>query len=369
MKHCILCGRESETVETFQLTAETRNFHEKRYPGTNPDEYLSTTGICEDCKSLPTAERKELASKAIRETLNEARRDILLRQEQAYTMPEGSKGFRIDIAQTIEAVHFPPEVWDWLDLLGHIVLFGQAQAVRHDTYVADTPYKQFLVRKINRDIASLGAIYLLLRCEWIHQAAAHVRLFCESVITLRYVAKDVARRLPQFLDYAHIEAFQIMTSVLEQEQHRANPVHVQQLQALLDTLRPEYERVKPRYTSTNSKGQKRVIKSWCKVPISQQATECGSNFVRLYKIVYSQLSAYVHGSEWSLRRQLGYSRAHYDPKVVLIDIATVVRTTVVVWEEWARFCDEQPGWTLTDILPGIVAKMDEMQAKHFTTPQ
>jgi hypothetical protein len=346
------------------MTAEGRHFFERQHPGINPDEYLSNTGICESCKSLPEDKRKELANRAIQETLNEARRDILLQREQAFTMPEGSKGFRIDIAQTIEAVHFPPEVWDWLDLLGHIVLFGQAQAARHDEYVADTPYKQFLVRKINRDIASLGAIYILLRCEWIHQAAAHVRLFCESVITLRYIATDVARRLPQFLDYAHIEAFQIARSVLEQERDRANPVHVQQLQALLDTLRSEYERVKPRYTSTYKNGQQRLIKSWCKVHISQQAKECGSNFVRLYfvrlyKIVYSQLSAYVHGSEWSLRRQLGYSRAHYGPKVVLIDIATVVRTTVVVWEEWARFCDEQLGWTLTDILPGVVAKMDK----------
>jgi hypothetical protein len=48
-----------------------------------------------------------------------------------------------------------------------------------------------------------------------------------------------------------------------------------------------------------------------------------------------------------------------------VDIATVVRSAVVVWEYWARFCDEQLGWTLTEIVPGIVAKLEELEAKQF----
>ena len=83
----------------------------------------------------------------------------------------------------------------------------------------------------------------------------------------------------------------------------------------------------------------------------------GADVVRLYRTVYSQLSAYVHGSEWSRRRQIQYSQKHYDRNAVLVDISTVVRSALVVWEYWARFCDEQLGWMLSRILPGIAAKL------------
>jgi len=107
----------------------------------------------------------------------------------------GVKPFGIDLAKTLELLEFPVEVWEWLDLLGHILLLTQAHAKLHDSYLADTPYKQFLVRAIQCDIGTIGAIYVLLRFEWVHQAAAHIRLFCESAITLRYIANDVANRL------------------------------------------------------------------------------------------------------------------------------------------------------------------------------
>ncbi|MBI3105335.1 MAG: hypothetical protein HYY95_07150 [Candidatus Rokubacteria bacterium] len=115
---------------------------------------------------------------------------------------------RIDLAATIAGVTFPTEVWEWLDLLGDVLGRTQREAIAHDDFPADTPYKQLLVRAINRDISSLAAIYVLLRLEHIHQAASQVRLFCESLITLRYIASAATTRVPQFLDYADVERYQ-----------------------------------------------------------------------------------------------------------------------------------------------------------------
>lgn len=270
---------------------------------------------------------------------------------------------RIDLSATIGRVTFQPEAWEWLDLLGDVLVGTQREAMAHDDFSADTPYKQLLVRAINRDISSLAAVYVLLRLEHIHQAASQIRLFCESLITLRYIAQDVATRVPQFLDYADVERYEVAQSALAWEAVRAKPAHVEQIRTLLSQLQPEYDRAKPRYMSTDRKGRKRPFVSWCNATVAEQARQCGID--RLYDLVYSQLSAYVHGSAWSLRRQIAYSRKHYDPRVVLVDIATVVRTVLVVWEEWAKFCDEQVGWALTPLLPSVSTRLDDLDVRHF----
>jgi hypothetical protein len=270
---------------------------------------------------------------------------------------------RIDLTATIRGATFPPEVWEWLDLLGDVLVGTQREAMAHEDFPADTPYKQLLVCAINRDISSLGAIYVLLRLEHIHQAASQIRLFCESLITLRYIAQDVATRVPQFNDYANVERYEVAQSALAWEATRARPAHVEQVRALLPQLQPQFDRTKPRYVFTDRKGRQRPFPSWCKATVAEQARQCGLD--RLYDIVYSQLSAYVHGSAWSLRRQIGYSQKHYNPRVVLVDIATVVRTVLVVWEEWAKFCDEQVGWALTPILASVSSRLDELDAKQF----
>ena len=347
------------------MTLQARAWVERQYPGMNRDEPLSRFGVCKECRELPPSERRIAADRAKERIVAEMRLEKIAYEEGAKEIADGTQRFRIDLAKTLELLEFPAEIWEWLDLLGHVLLFTQAHAKVHDNYVADTSYKQFMVRAIQCDIATLGAIYALLRFEWVHQAAAHVRLFCESAITLRYIANDIAHRLPKFLDYAHIEAYEIATSILEQERSRAKPAHIERLQEFLDSLRSEYDRVKPFYTFIDKRGRKRPYKNWCNIDLRKQAEDCSPEFGRLYRIVYSQLSAYVHGSEWSRRRQIEYSQKLYDRRAVLVDIATVVRSAVVVWEYWARFCDEQLGWTLTKILPGIAAKLDELDSKQF----
>jgi hypothetical protein len=365
MKQCVLCGRQSDTVESFQMTREARALLEKQYPGTNTDESLSLIGVCKECSGLPDSERRAAADLAKKRILAEMRLEELTHEGGAKEISDGIRTFRIDLVKTLELLEFPAEVWEWHDLLGHTLLLTQAHAKLHDNDLADTPYKQFLVRAIQCDIGTIGAIYTLLRFEWVHQAAAHVRLLCESTITLRYIAGDITNRLPQFLDYQHVEAYEIAVSILEQERDRAKPVHVQRLQDALDGLRADYERVKPRYTFNDRRQRSRAYINWCNITLRRQAEDCGASFVRLYRLVYSQLSAYIHGSEWSRRRQIAYSQKHYDRQIVLVDIATVVRTALVVWEQWARFCDEQLGWKLTEILPGIAAKLEELESKQF----
>lgn len=273
---------------------------------------------------------------------------------------------RIDILATIENVTFETEVWEWLDLLGDVIAATQQEAMLHDDdFMADTPYRQLLVRAIQRDISTLNTVYILLRWELIHQAAAHVRLFCESLITLRYIAQDITTRVPQFLDYATVERYELAQAILKWEAERANPASNDQMQAFLAQLQQEYDHVKPRYVLTDRKGRQRPFRNWCNIGVAEQARKCGTEMTRLYDIVYSQLSAYIHGSAWSLRRQISYSRKHYNPRVVLNDIATIVGITLVVWEGWARFCDEQVGWALTPMLADIKTKQEVLDSKYF----
>lgn len=274
---------------------------------------------------------------------------------------------RIDLVETIERVTFPDEIWEWLDILGEIIILTQEEAQRHDLsgdFIADTPFKTILVRAINRDIKSLMAIYMLLRCEFINQAAAHVRLFCESLIILRYISLDKDSRSRQFNDYLVIEQYEILNAMLEWEQEHADPATVDKSLALLKEKEPAYQKLKPLYSYT-TKNKQRSFKNWCNKRIDEQAHDCGRDIERLYKLVYKQMSAYVHGSPWSLRRQLSYSAIHYNPQVVHVDIATIVRTALGVWLEWAKFIEEEMQWNLLESSNDFINQIIELDKKHF----
>jgi hypothetical protein len=274
---------------------------------------------------------------------------------------------RIDLVKTIEMVTFPDEVWEWLDLLGEIIIVTQEEALRHDLsadFIADTPYKIILVSAINRDIKSIMSIYMLLRCEFINQAAAHVRLFCESLIILRYISLDKDHRSKLFNDFVVIEQYEILNAMLQWEQEHADPAAVGKSLALLKEKEPAYQKLKPLY-SYYRKGKQRPFNNWCNRRIDEQAHDCGPDIKRLYKLVYKQMSAYVHGSAWSLRRQLSYSAIHYNPQVVHVDIATIVRTALAVWVEWAKFVDKELQWNLLERSVDFINQINELDKKHF----
>ena len=84
---------------------------------------------------------------------------------------------RIDLEKTIAQIEFPPEIWEWIDLVGEMVSITQTEALeRERSFVAVSSYHNLLRWFINREIGSLNAIYLLLRMELAYQAAAHIRL-------------------------------------------------------------------------------------------------------------------------------------------------------------------------------------------------
>lgn len=274
---------------------------------------------------------------------------------------------RIDISETIRRVDFPKEVWEWLDLFGDIVAATQSEAIYQDkSFVADTPFKKILLCTINKDLSTLNTIYFILRCELIHQASSHVRLFCESLITLKYVSLDETVRSDLFWGYSDIEAFKITSSILEWEKDTAKEVHVKKVETLFLTIKEKYEVAKQNYTFIDKKNRKRPFINWCNKSIANQASECGPEFKRLYELVYKQMSSYIHGSAWSLRRQISYSRAHYDSDIVLNNIATLIRTALVIWVEWAKFCISTLGWRLHNTLLDLPKRLDELDERHFT---
>ena len=271
---------------------------------------------------------------------------------------------RIDITKTIENIDFGPETWEWLDLLGVIAGATQQEARRQEKlFIADTPYKKFLLCTIHKDIQTIGALYLLLRCEMIHQVASHVRLLCEGLITLQYVSLDPESRASQFWGYMDIEAYRIAESVIELEGSTADPSHLEGLKKFKESIKEAYEKKKVLYSYKT--GRRRPFRNWCGRTIFEQAQECGPELKRLYELVYKQLSSYIHGSAWSLRRQTSYSRDHYQPNIVLNDIAAVIRTALVVWVEWAKFCHNNLGWELEEIIRRVPDKLNELETKHF----
>lgn len=82
---------------------------------------------------------------------------------------------KIDLEKTIAQVEFPPEIWEWIDLVGEMVSITQKEALEQErSFVAVSSYHNLLRWFINREIGSLNAIYLLLRMELAYQAAAKI---------------------------------------------------------------------------------------------------------------------------------------------------------------------------------------------------
>lgn len=274
---------------------------------------------------------------------------------------------RIDISKTIKLIDFPARVWEWLDLFGDILAATQSEATYQDKgFVADTPFKKILLCTINKDLSTLNTIYFILRCELIHQAASHVRLFCESLITLKYISLDPDTRSDLFWGYSDIEAYKITSAILDWDKEKAKEVHVEEVEALFQNIKEKYEAAKQIYSFKDKRNRKRPFINWCNKSIANQASDCGPEFKRLYQLVYKQMSSYIHGSAWSLRRQISYSRAHYDPDIVLNDIATIIRTALAVWVEWAKFCISTIGWRLHDTLLDLPKRIDDLDEKYFS---
>jgi len=82
----------------------------------------------------------------------------------------------------------------------------------------------------------------------IHQASSHVRLFSESLITLKYISLDPNTRSNLFWGYSEIEAYKITSAMLGWEKDTAKEVHVKKVEALFQTMKEKYKEASPVYT-------------------------------------------------------------------------------------------------------------------------
>jgi hypothetical protein len=268
---------------------------------------------------------------------------------------------RIDLENTIARVEFSTEIWEWLDLVGEMVSITQEEALEQERgFVAATPYQNLLRRFINREIGSLNAIYALLRMELVYQAAAHIRLFCENVITLRYILLDPDERTRAFLDYSAVDAHKIGEAYLQWESQTAKRQHVKAMKLQEEEFKKHFAKVRERYTYVTRNKKAREFKNWCNLSIKKQADECGIEMQKLYAIGYRQLSAYVHGSAWALRRQEAYIRKSYDQTVVMIDFANLTRMLLAIWIEWLKIMSQELGWQALGHAHSIVDRCNEL---------
>lgn len=352
-RRCVLCNQPaSEADLAFSLTPEARAFLDRQFPGTDPTRFLTENVLCARCAALPANARSA--------------RDAIARELESYAMDLRRErlSMRIDIGRTIDSVHLTDETWEWLNVIGSAITLTQAQAGVHDAntewFKSYDDYKWMLVSVIAKDINTLGAIFLTLRCEWAHQAAALLRTLYESLITLRYVAQDKSARSKQFLGYAVIEEYKMAESFLRWDAAHSKREHLAKMKALKEAKAAKYGAARATYTFKNRKGQERPFSNWCNRKISDMAKDTGSE--RLYGLVYSQTSAYVHASAWSLRAVGAFSRKGYDARRALVDTSTLVRTTMAVWFEWATFCNQQLGWTLHTEFVELRERLDVLQA-------
>lgn len=357
---CVLCNQPTgDDYQTFTLTPEARAFYEQRFQGTDLNSLLAAHVICARCRALSAEARSALARDAIARELSS--------YVEAVSSEEVSK--RIDVGRTIDSVPLTDETWEWLNLLGFVLVRTQAQARVHEAntgwFSSGDDYKRILVPVIAKDINTLGAIFMAIRCEWTHQAAALVRSLCESLITLRYIAQDKAVRPRLFLDYAVIEQYRAMDNLLKWDSEGAKPEHVAQMEALKATISLKYEMMRPKYTFTDRLGKERPFSNWCNKRIAEMAVDTSSE--RLYRLIYAQTSPYVHGSAWSLRTVPALSARGYDPRTALLDTATLIRATLAVWLEWAVFCDRELDWELSANLGVLKERVDELQARLDAT--
>ncbi len=272
----------------------------------------------------------------------------------------------LNLAATIAQIDFSPDIWEWIDLLEGVLLVQQEASLAADNkgFRADTDYKKVLVAGLHNARNAVDAIYLLLRFELVHQAAAQVRLFCEGLITLHYISIDAEARARQYWEYAYVEAFEKAEILLHWESATARSEDVEHLKQLRDSLKPDYERLKPRYLFTDKKGKQRPFINWANKSIADQAGKRGSPIERLYSLVYKTMSAYVHGSGWSIRKTGAYTSQHYDAQIVLVDFAEIVRMTVAIWIELAGFCRSQLGWRMADHAPRFAQEVRRLDAKY-----
>jgi len=354
-RRCVLCNQPAaEGDQAFTMTPEAQALLGTQFPGADPGQLLANSVLCARCAALPITARSELARDAIKREMESYAID--LRRERL------SK--RIDIARTIDSVPLSDETWEWLNLIGYAMTITQDQARAHDAntewFKSYDDYKSILVSVIAKDINTLGAIFVAMRCEWTHQAAALLRMFCESLITLRYIAEDKVARSKQFLGYAAVEEYKMAESLLRWDAAHSKPEHMAKMEAFRAASAARYDAVRAVYTFKNKKGKEQPFSNWCNKTISQMAKETGSE--RLYRLVYSQTSAYVHASAWSLRAVGAFSRRGYDARRALIDTSTLVRATIAVWFEWAAFCDQELGWALGSHLVEVKSRIDQLQA-------
>jgi hypothetical protein len=283
---------------------------------------------------------------------------------------------RIDVAATMDTIELSDETWEWLNLIGDAVVLTQQHALAQDGneewFRSWDDHKAILISMIHKDTSTLGSIFMCLRCEWNHQAAALIRMLCESVITMRYIAHDRMAHPSLFWGHAVIEEYKATENILKWERGHSKPEHVAGMEAFKASITPGYEAARPLYTSSETahpctscgfqrRAKNRPHRNWCNRKIEQMASETGSD--RLYGLAYRYTSNYIHTSPWSLRAMRALSRRGYDGDRVLIDMSMLVRIALDVWFAWAALCDEELGWTLGDAFSELKDRVDELQEK------
>ena len=276
---------------------------------------------------------------------------------------------RLDLAATVDAIDFPPEIWAWLDVLGEAVKVTDSEARLRDAhFVAESPFTHVLQRSVHFQLAGLKAVYALLRCELVAQAAAQARLLCENVIMLHYITKDADVRSSAFLEYAIVEAYESLESMIKWDGETAIPEAIARIKRIRDEMKGEYEQTLPKYQFIDRNEKTRRFKNWANRSLADMSLVT-PKCERLYDLIYRQLSSYVHSSSWSLRHLTAYSPANYDVEIALADIAQVTIGTLAIWQVFAEYVERELGWNMSAGIDRVLEEASRLQKVRGIDPR
>ena len=147
---------------------------------------------------------------------------------------------RIDIVKTIEANRFRPRNLGMAGPDRYYRWESQKEAiVQEKGFLADTPYKRYLICTINKDPANDQRNIFAVALRDDPPSSVTRPTPSESLITQRlHHIRNQERRALQFWGYMDIEAYKITQSLLEWEGSTAKPTHVEKMKEFKESNHP-----------------------------------------------------------------------------------------------------------------------------------
>lgn len=152
---------------------------------------------------------------------------------------------------------------------------------------------------LSKTVTSFYAVFHLSKNGYGQDAMVNVRTIFENLVTIAYINKDPASRVPLFIEYDHIKAYKRLQDYKELYPEKQVAAHIDV------TIKDQYEKYKNRYPSRNL---------WSNKTLLNMSKEC--SLEHYYYMVYRLGSVFAHSGSDSIQDYLkhftGGKHSHYN---------------------------------------------------------